>query len=120
MISIDTTFNMSSSLVFMSSVCKLLLNKFDTEIRVGVFCIRLQQKKFLRIAAEQKAVKPAMRFVQMLPDSAVDARTYNLLVTVCVKARDLKSALDVKKAVVDNGHRLDRILYTNLISGLHL
>lgn len=79
--------------------------------------IRLQQKLFLRMAARKKAVKPAMHFVQMLPKTAVDKRTYNLLVSVCVKAQDLKSALDIKKIVEGNGYGVDLVLYTNLIAG---
>lgn len=69
---------------------------------------------------QRGAVKSAFEFVKMLPDGVVDVRTYNLLISVCAKARDHMSALLVKEMMTKNGHQLDTVLYTNLISGLRM
>ena len=59
----------------------------------GPLARRLQHKWFLRPAAELKAVKAAFRFVQLLPRRHTDARTYNMVLTVCAEAADLRNAL---------------------------
>ena len=43
---------------------------------------RLKHYRFLRPAANARAVKQALRFVQLLPRQYADARTYNMLLTV--------------------------------------
>lgn len=54
---------------------------------------------------------------QVLPRKFTDARTYNMLVSVCVKARDLTQALHAADMLRSTGRKLDTILYTNLIGG---
>ena len=54
---------------------------------------------------------------QVLPRKFTDARTYNMLVSVCVKAKDLTQALHAADMLKSTGRKLDTILYTNLISG---
>ncbi|CAL8460572.1 g101 [Coccomyxa elongata] len=84
---------------------------------------RVRHSHFLREAADQAcgpkrrhATKLAMRFVQVLPRKFTDARTYNMLVSVCVKAKDLTNALHAADMLRSTGRKLDTILYTNLIS----
>jgi pentatricopeptide repeat protein len=47
----------------------------------------------------------------------VNSRTYNMVVSVCIKARDLKSALQAADMMQIAGLKRDTILYTNLIKG---
>ncbi|KAK9820618.1 hypothetical protein WJX72_012335 [[Myrmecia] bisecta] len=76
---------------------------------------RLKHKHFLHKAADLRAVKEAFRFVQVLPRRYVDSRTYNMLVSVCVRAKDLAAALRAGDMLKSTGSKLDTILYTNLI-----
>eukprot|EP00803_Ostreobium_quekettii_P011523 evm.model.scf_535.6 EVM.evm.TU.scf_535.6 scf_535:44271-50781(-) len=76
---------------------------------------RVRHKDFLRRAADRKAVKLAFRFLQVLPREFVDARTYNMLVTVCVRASNLAAALKAADMMKSTGLKLDVYLYTNLI-----
>lgn len=78
---------------------------------------RVRHKDFLRPAADHKAVSHAMRFVQLLPSHMTDARTYNMLVSVCIAARDLPMALQAGMMLRNTGRRLDTFLYTSLITG---
>lgn len=78
---------------------------------------RLKHRHFLRPAAERRAVKHAMRFVQLLPRRYADSRTYNMLVSVCAAARDVNAALHAADMMKRTGRKLDTILYTNLITG---
>ena len=78
---------------------------------------RVRHKDFLRPAADHKAVGHAMRFVQLLPSRVTDTRTYTMLVSVCIAARDLPMALQAGMMLKDSGRRLDTFLYTNLITG---
>jgi len=71
--------------------------------------------EFLRCAARKKSVHHGMRFVQLLPRKYVDARTYNMLVSVCAEAGDVKAALRSADMLKASGLKLDTILYTNLI-----
>ena len=80
-----------------------------------VWC-RIRHKDFLRPAKDHKAVSHAMRFVQLLPSQVTDARTYNMLVSVCIAARDLPMALKAGIMMKDSGKQLDTFLYTNLIT----
>ena len=80
-----------------------------------VWC-RIRHKDFLRPAKDHKAVSHAMRFVQLLPSHLTDARTYNMLVSVCIAARDLPMALTAGTMLKDSGKQLDTFLYTNLIT----
>lgn len=57
-----------------------------------------------------------MRFVQLLPVHLTDARTYNMLVSVCIAARDLPMALQAGTMLRNTGRRLDTFLYTSLIT----
>lgn len=79
-------------------------------------CYRIRHKDFLRPAKDHKAVSHAMRFVQLLPSHMTDARTYNMLVSVCIAARDLPMALKAGTMLKDSGRQLDTFLYTNLIT----
>ena len=54
--------------------------------------------------------------LQVLPRNYADARTYNMLVSVCVAARDLKGALAAADMFESTGGRLDTMMYTNLIT----
>jgi pentatricopeptide repeat protein len=71
--------------------------------------------EFLRCAARKKSVHYGMRFVQLFPRKHVDARTYNMLVSVCAEAGDVKAALRSADMLKASGLKLDTILYTNLI-----
>ena len=81
---------------------------------------RVRHKDFLRPAADHKAVSHAMRFVKLLPSHMTDARTYNMLVSVCIAARDLPMALQAGMMLRNTGRRLDTFLYTSLITGGHV
>lgn len=64
---------------------------------------RLRHRHFLKAAVQRKAVKQAFRFVQVLPRQYVDTRTYNMLVSVCVAASDLKAAMAAADMLVSTG-----------------
>ncbi|KAL0041133.1 hypothetical protein WJX77_005807 [Trebouxia sp. C0004] len=83
--------------------------------RIDVLC-KVRHKDFLRPAADHKAVNHAMRFVKLLPSHMTDARTYNMLVSVCIAARDLPMALQAGMMLRNTGRRLDTFLYTSLIT----
>ena len=55
--------------------------------------------------------------VQVLPRQYTDASTYNMLISVCVRAKDLTQALHAADMFRSTGRKLDTILYTNLIGG---
>lgn len=57
-----------------------------------------------------------MRFVQLLPPHKTGLSTYNMLVSVCIAARDLPSALQAGVMLRNSGRHLDTFLYTNLIT----
>lgn len=76
---------------------------------------KLLHNRFLRPAATEKAVFQAMRFVQLLPRQYVDARTYNMVLTVCANAGDLRSAMQVADMLQAAGLKQDAIIYTNLL-----
>ena len=81
---------------------------------------RLWHKEFLRAAADLKASKHALHYVQLLPTRFTDARVYNMVVTACIAARDLPAALEAAEHLRASGRQLDTILYTNLITGVSL
>ena len=56
--------------------------------------------------------------MQVLPRQYTDARTYNMLISVCVRAKDLTQALHAADMLESTGRKLDTILYTNLIGGV--
>lgn len=87
-----------------------------TLVKTCVLC-RVQHKIFLRAAADHRAVDHAMRFVQLLPNQLTDARTYNMLVSVCIAARDLPGALKAGELLKRTGRKLDTYMYTSLITG---
>ena len=62
-------------------------------------------------------MRAALRFVQLLPRQYADTRTYNMLLTVCAEAADLRAALRVADMARGVGIKPDTILYTNLIKG---
>lgn len=82
---------------------------------VDPYSCRLKHSDFLRAATEQASVRHALRFVQLLPRQFVDARTYNMLVSVCAKTGDVRNALRAADMLRSAGLKLDTILYTNLI-----
>ena len=99
-------------------------SKLDSSLQLIRECIqakrldvlsKLQHQRFLRPAADLRAVKQAMRFVQLMPRAFVDARTYNMVLSVCAQAADLRAALQVKDMLQAAGLKPDTILYTNLI-----
>jgi pentatricopeptide repeat protein len=71
--------------------------------------------EFLRCAAKMKSVFHGMRFVQLFPRKFVDARTYNMLVSVCTETGDVKQAMRCADMLKMSGLKMDTILYTNLI-----
>ena len=82
---------------------------------------RLRQKHFLKEAARQatpKAVRQALRFVHILPRAYAQLQTYNMVVTVCIRAKDMASALQAADMLRSTGRKPDAFLYTNLISGV--
>lgn len=76
---------------------------------------RLKHSEFLRAAARHRSVRHALRFVQLLPRQFVDARTYNMVVSVCAETGDVRNALRCADMLKVAGLRPDTILYTNLI-----
>ena len=80
------------------------------------FC-RLKHYRFLRPARTQRAVPAALRYVQLLPRQYADRRTYNMLLSVCADARDVRSGLHAADMLNAAGLRMDTLLYTNLIKG---
>ncbi|KAG7672854.1 hypothetical protein Ndes2526B_g08327 [Nannochloris sp. 'desiccata'] len=98
--------------------------KLDDALFVVKECIRagrgdvlkmFKHYKFLRPAQRQRSVRRAMRFVQLIPRQFVDPRTYNMLLSVCAEAGDVKSAVRVADMLRAAGHKMDTILYTNII-----
>lgn len=77
---------------------------------------RFNQKYFLHTAAKKGAAQEAMRFVQLLPRAFADARTHNMMLHVCAKAKDLKTALAVVTLMDERGIKIDTLHYTTLIS----
>ncbi|KAI8105889.1 hypothetical protein M9434_000468 [Picochlorum sp. BPE23] len=71
--------------------------------------------EFLRCAARKRSVHHGMRFIQLFPRKHVDARTYNMLISVCAEAGDVRAALRSADMLKAAGLKLDTILYTNLI-----
>ena len=71
----------------------------------------------MRTAADLKASKHALHYVQLLPAQFTDARAYNMVVTACVAACDLPAALEAAEHLRASDRKLDTILYTNLITG---
>ena len=71
----------------------------------------------MKQALQKKAVKQAMEYVQLLPDEAVDCRTYTMLASVCVHACDVKNALLAAEHMQQRGLKMDLPMYTNLIRG---
>jgi pentatricopeptide repeat protein len=59
----------------------------------------------------------AKRFVQLLPKQYADVRTYNMLVSVCAAAGDLRSGLQAADMLRASGAKPDCVMYTNLIKG---
>ena len=78
---------------------------------------RVMHKEFLNLASKQKEVESAIAFVEMLPNEFVDRRTYNMLTSACVRARDVDNALLAAKLMQKRGFELDLPMYTNLILG---
>lgn len=78
---------------------------------------RLKHYRFLRPARTQRAVPAALRYVQLLPRQYADRRTYNMLLSVCADARDVRSGLHAADMLNAAGLRMDTLLYTNLIKG---
>ena len=78
---------------------------------------RLLHRHFLKAARRKRDVGAALRFVQLLPRENSDARTYNMLVSVCAAARDAAAALRVADMWRSTGRKVDTMLYTNIIVG---
>lgn len=84
-------------------------------------------RHFLRKAAEQAAqaentklclpVRQAIRFIQILPRKYATLATYNMVMSVCVKARDLAAARQVVDMLRSTGQKADAIIYYSLITG---
>lgn len=78
---------------------------------------RLLHRHFLKAARRKRDVDAALRFVQLLPRENTDARTYNMLISVCAAARDAAAALRVADMWRSTGRQVDTMLYTNIIVG---
>lgn len=114
--------NKKSILRLYSSLCNaglldeaLVVVKESIRAQRADVLVRLRHCKFLRPAQRRAAVRKALRFVQLLPREYVDAKTYNMLLSVCAKAGDVKNALRVTDMLKAAGLKMDTILYTNLI-----
>ena len=84
------------------------------------FWCRLKQKHFLGRAARdgsRRSVHYAFRFVEILPRMYTSLATYNMLITVCIQAKDLPAAMQALDLLRANGYKPDSILYNNLITG---
>lgn len=53
----------------------------------------------------------------LTPLQYVDSRTYNMVVSVCAEAGDLRNALHAADMLQMAGLKMDTLLYTNLIKG---
>lgn len=121
-IQIAVTMSISALLSCGHSLCEACQCKTSTRLvshNIQSFACRVRHKDFLRPAADHKAVGHAMRFVKLLPSHMTDARTYNMLVSVCIAARDLPMALQAGMMLRSTGRNLDTFLYTSLITGTH-
>jgi pentatricopeptide repeat protein len=84
----------------------------------------MSHKDFLGAAAEaaaagrKLAVKLALRFTALLPREYSLPATYNMAITVCVRAKDLPHAQQAADMMRSTGRRPDTILYTNLLHWL--
>lgn len=114
--------NKKSILRLYSSLCNaglldeaLVVVKESIRAKRADVLSRLRHCKFLRPAQRRAAVRKALRFVQLLPREYVDAKTYNMLLSVCAQAGDVKNALRVTDMLKAAGLKMDTILYTNLI-----
>ena len=97
--------------------CSGLLPDLTRTHHMLVPMLRLWHKEFLRAAADLKASKHALHYVQLLPPQFTDARVYNMVITACVAACDLPAALEAAEHLRASGRKPDTILYTNLITG---
>jgi len=62
-------------------------------------------------------VKQAFRFLEVLPRELTNLQTYNMVVTVCVRARDMAAAMQAADILRSTGRKPDSVLYNNLITG---
>ncbi|KAL6770995.1 MRL1 [Auxenochlorella protothecoides x Auxenochlorella symbiontica] len=76
---------------------------------------RLRQTVFLRRAAENRAVPAALRFLQLLPRSAGDKRTYNMVLGVCAAAGDLRAAQRVLDMARTRRDGVDAAMLTQVL-----
>ncbi|CAG9464124.1 unnamed protein product [Pedinophyceae sp. YPF-701] len=77
---------------------------------------RLRHKPFLRAAARAKDVKAARDFLLLMPSELLDARTYNMALSVCVAAKDLDAASKMVRNMAAEGIKADAYTYTSLIT----
>lgn len=85
-----------------------------------VACDRLRHRHFFREAGRQAtpaAVQQSVRFVNTLPPEFTSLQTFTMLVSVCISARDVTTAMQVAAMLRSSGRKPDTILYTNLITG---
>jgi hypothetical protein len=80
----------------------------------------MMQKHFLGKAASLRSamsVKQAFKFLEILPREFTNLQTYNMVVTVCIHARDMAAALQAADILRSTGRKPDAVLYNNLIKG---
>jgi pentatricopeptide repeat protein len=77
---------------------------------------RLGQRHFFDALAAAKAPRAALRFLQLLPAAAADARTYNMALRACAACRDLEAAASVASLMSVRGVSLDAMHRTTLIT----
>lgn len=78
---------------------------------------RIAHKHFLRPAADAGAVREALRYVTVMPPQYMDARCWNMVLSVCAAAGDLAAANTVLDAMRSQGHVIDFIHQSTLIMG---
>lgn len=100
-----------------SSSCRLqdcleVLENMDKE---GTLNMRkIKHVKFYNACKKHRAVKEAFRFTQLIKKPSMS--TYNQLLSVCAKAKDIQGAFEVLDTLEKAGLKADCILYTTLIS----
>lgn len=76
---------------------------------------RISHRHFLRSASAHGAVDSAFRFIQLLPSQYTNEKTYNMLLGVCIQARNVKFAIHATHLMNESSIKIDYKHYTQLI-----
>ncbi|KAJ7549606.1 hypothetical protein O6H91_07G059700 [Diphasiastrum complanatum] len=91
------------------------LELLEDEDRKGILNMdKIYHTRFYQVCKDKKAVKEAFRFTKLVKSPTLS--TFNMLLSVCANAADVKGAFHVLSAVQKAGLKADCALYTNLIS----